>query len=1057
MLAYPQARNALFKKHALAISLSFLFYPAAWAAPSSNALPVLGNIASGTADVTRNISQGKLTVNQQTDKLIVNWNSFNVGANAHVVFNQPSTNSIALNRIGSAAASQIFGQVTANGKLILVNPNGLTIGSTGQISANSVIASILNISDGDFNTNNLTFERGTATGTVDNQGAIQSTNGTALLAPTIKNSGSLSASNGNVNLANGNRLTSNGITISLSQASSIPSLIQNTGTLQAERISGSNGRVYILGDRYRTGSTVELSGMVNAISSNIKGKQINVTGQLDSTNSLALDAVDSINVNGIVNISNPNQLLSLTHGTKAGDGYYLNDTAKINLAGSGIGFKVNSDSYTVIRNVNELQAINASTASLAGKYVLGNTIDATDTRDWNLSTITSSEGGTNTFKQGFKPIGGATAITDNSTPLYFSGKFDGLGHSIERLTINRPNQNYIGLFGASKNADIRNLSINNLNLTGNRYVGGLTGYNLVTTSSQIDGNTLTGVLSTTSDYFTDYKSLGGIIGYNNVTGGTSDIFNNHVNANLTSYGTTVGGIIGVNNVDLQGVATIHDNSYSGTLRANSIAAGLIAKNINQNGSSTIIKQNNIYGLIKSNGYLGENLPGMFAGLIASNQTGDGTSKSITSIENNLVSGNVEASNMKVGGLIASNHANTNSTLNIKGNLIKGHIISRADYGDNDSYPEIYDGDAVGGFIGYNNSAGIINFDNNQITGNVVAVGDFIGGLIGYNYVPGGLNINNNHITGKVVGGSYLGGLMGYSTTRVGGSLNIGNNTVANTISGKEYTGGLIGQLILQSSTANIKSSNVSGTVKGYDYTGGLIGKSDIDVGVSLTISNSNTSNSITGRLYSGGLLGQLNLTGAIATIKSSHSSGNITGSSYTGGLVGQVTLSNTGAIILPQLNISNSNTTGNINGASFVGGLFGSSRATAGKGNLLIGNTYASGNVTAIGARAGGLIGEHFSYNTPLRIFNSYANGAIAGSRSTGGLIGYTYNPVTVQVDRSFWDLDSTGQPASIGGTGLSSEQMKQLSTYAGWSINSNPAGSSIWYIHNGFTPPTLR
>ena len=1056
-MKHLKTRNTPFKKNTLAISLGLLIQPLAWAAPPSNALPVLGNIAAGSANVTRSITQGKLTVNQQTDKLIANWNSFNVGENAQVIFNQPDANSVALNRIGSTAASQIFGQVTANGKLILVNPAGITIGSSGQVSASSVIASSLNISDNDFNAGNLTFERGTATGAVDNQGSIQSLNGTTLLASSIKNSGTLLAKNGNVNLANGNRLTSNGIIISLSQASSIPSLIQNTGTLQAERISGSNGRVYILGDRYRTGSKVELAGNINASTSSIKGKQINVTGQLDSPNSLALDAVDSINFNGIMTISNANQLLSLSHGAKTGDGYYLNDTAKINLTGSGTGFRVNGNDYTVIRNINELQAINASASTLAGKYVLGNTIDATDTKDWNLTTVIDSSGRTTKTYLGFKPIGGAIPETETSTPLYFAGKFDGLGHSIESLTINRPNQNYIGLFGASKNSTINNINLVSINIKGNDQVGGLIGLNTALNgSSQVINNYVSGIITTNVYAYnaTGPIGRGGLIGMNQLKFGSSDILENTVNADIETwhYEKYSGGLIGVNILDSNSKSNIINNSTNGSILANSSAGGLIGLNQTQGDNSTTIIQNNIIrGSVQSYNFLGEDYPGKFGGLIGSNYIGDGNTSSSATIQNNEVYRAITAGNVKTGGLIGANSVGKTSTLNLSNNQAKGiKSTNNVFYGNGE-------GEQAGGLIGSNYVAGTLNIDRNIVSGDVFSYRDYVGGLIGYNYVTGILNINKNQVLGKVTGGSYLGGLIGYSSIRPDGKLNIGNNTVANTISGKEYTGGLIGQLILQSGTANIKSSSVNVIVKGNEYTGGLIGKSDIDYSANLTISNSNTSNNITGQLYTGGLLGQLNLTGATATIKSSHSSGNITGSSYTGGLVGQVTLSNTGTIISPQFNISNSYTTGNISGASFVGGLLGSSRATTGKGNLLIGNTYASGNVTAIGARAGGLIGEHFSYNTPLRIFNSYANGAVSGSRSTGGLIGYSYNPLYVQVDRSFWDLDSSGQSASIGGTGLDSEQMKQLSTYAGWSINSNPTGSSIWYINDGVSAPTLR
>lgn len=371
MLAYPQARNASFKKHALAISLSFLFYPAAWAAPSSNALPVLGNIASGTADVTRNISQGKLTVNQQTDKLIANWNSFNVGANAQVVFNQPSTNSIALNRIGSAAASQIFGQVTANGKLILVNPNGLTIGSTGQISASSVIASTLYITDDNFNAGKLEFGGGDPIRAINNQGTIQSLNGTTtLLAHGIKNTGTLAAKEGNVNLVDGFHVSVEGHNAIIMQPSYSPSLIQSSGIIQAERINNTGGLVTIAGNT-KSNSRTELAGTVNVESSQIRGQHIYITGQLDNPNSLSLDAAGSIYVNAPVNITNANQSLTLNYSDQAGQGLFFGDNGKINMTGSSAG--VASKGYYYNGNAYVGGLIGANRTGTTGSLLIGNT------------------------------------------------------------------------------------------------------------------------------------------------------------------------------------------------------------------------------------------------------------------------------------------------------------------------------------------------------------------------------------------------------------------------------------------------------------------------------------------------------------------------------------------------------------------------------------------------------------------------------------------------------------------------------------------------------------
>ena len=79
-----------------------------------------GSIKSSIFNKDKN---NKLTVNQNTDKLITNWSSFNIGKDATVQFVQPSSTSSALNRVTSSDPSYIFGTLQANGKIILINPN----------------------------------------------------------------------------------------------------------------------------------------------------------------------------------------------------------------------------------------------------------------------------------------------------------------------------------------------------------------------------------------------------------------------------------------------------------------------------------------------------------------------------------------------------------------------------------------------------------------------------------------------------------------------------------------------------------------------------------------------------------------------------------------------------------------------------------------------------------------------------------------------------------------------------------------------------------------------
>ncbi|WP_143070645.1 filamentous hemagglutinin N-terminal domain-containing protein, partial [Polynucleobacter sp. QLW-P1DATA-2] len=91
-------------------------YSSAFAAPALNALPTGGTVAAGQVAISQ--SGNTLTVNQTTNQAIVNWNSFNIGANAKVVINQPSANSVQLDRVTGNNASQIFGQLTSNGQVI---------------------------------------------------------------------------------------------------------------------------------------------------------------------------------------------------------------------------------------------------------------------------------------------------------------------------------------------------------------------------------------------------------------------------------------------------------------------------------------------------------------------------------------------------------------------------------------------------------------------------------------------------------------------------------------------------------------------------------------------------------------------------------------------------------------------------------------------------------------------------------------------------------------------------------------------------------------------------
>ncbi len=174
--------------------------------PETNAAPQGGNITAGSG----NISQTGLdtTITQNTQNLAIDWNSFNVRTNEHVQFVQPSSKSIALNRIMDHNGSRIHGQIDANGHVILMNPNGVFFGKNAKVDVGGLVASGLNIDTSAFMNGDLVFTGLDGTrGAVVNRGIINAATGgnVALLGKTVINRGLISANVGNVALASGNQ------------------------------------------------------------------------------------------------------------------------------------------------------------------------------------------------------------------------------------------------------------------------------------------------------------------------------------------------------------------------------------------------------------------------------------------------------------------------------------------------------------------------------------------------------------------------------------------------------------------------------------------------------------------------------------------------------------------------------------------------------------------------------------------------------------------------------------------------------------------------------------
>jgi filamentous hemagglutinin family protein len=106
-----------------------------------------GFVTQGQASAT--VQGNSLTVTQSSQSAILNWQSFNISADGKVVFQQPSATSVALNKIYQASPSSIFGALTANGQIYLINPNGFVFGRTSTVNVAGLMASSLGLKGGD--------------------------------------------------------------------------------------------------------------------------------------------------------------------------------------------------------------------------------------------------------------------------------------------------------------------------------------------------------------------------------------------------------------------------------------------------------------------------------------------------------------------------------------------------------------------------------------------------------------------------------------------------------------------------------------------------------------------------------------------------------------------------------------------------------------------------------------------------------------------------------------------------------------------------------------------
>ncbi|NLQ19164.1 filamentous hemagglutinin N-terminal domain-containing protein, partial [Marinomonas sp. M1K-6] len=714
----------------------------------ANNLPTGGQVQAGAGQINSNGQT--MTINQTSQNMVVDWQSFSIGKDASVNFVQPNAQAAALNRVLGNQVSNIRGALKANGQVFLVNPNGILFSQTARVDVGSLVASTLNISNQNFMNGNYRFE-GSSGNAVINQGNIQTLNGgtVAFIAAKIINTGSITTPQGNTLMGAGNKVVldlggpvkieveaseletyieqggaikADGGTVYLTAKAAnalTSSVINHTGITQAQTLaSGEDGTIMLMGDMQS--GTVQVAGTLDA-SAPISGKggfvetsaakvkiddvQVTTKAENGETGEWLIDpndytiAASGGDITGTqlgTNLATSNVTIqSVDGGTTDGNGdIFVNDEVTWT---SG-----NTLTLNAIRNIEINKTIDASGGS-GGKLVLEygqGAVASGNNADYNINAPVNLQAGQN-FSTKLGNDGAETTWTvithdDLATAISTGGLEHNyvLGGDLDLSSITKwtPIGNLATKFTGNFDGlghTISNLKINNTsNLTG---LFGIT-----------DGATIKNI-GVVDAYIQSYYQAGILIGYAKNT----TIENSYTTGKITGTYESIGGLVGY--FTSEGGNNHIENSYS---------------------SADVTGTDNVGGLV---------------GQLSSAET--------ASISNAYATGNVTGTD-NVGGLVgqlSANAMNGGATASISNAYATGNVTGA---------------DRVGGLVGElsaysmeGDATASISISNAYATGNIIGANN-VGGLVGQLFaVDATASISNAYATGNVTGTGSLGGLV----------------------------------------------------------------------------------------------------------------------------------------------------------------------------------------------------------------------------------------------------------------------------------------------------------
>ncbi|MCK8966843.1 filamentous hemagglutinin N-terminal domain-containing protein [Haemophilus influenzae] len=314
--------------------------------------PQEGNVVVGSATFDKTTAD-KMTI-KTSDKVQIDWKSFDIGKDKEVIFQQPGENSVAYNRVTGGNASQIQGKLTANGKVYLANPNGVIITKGAEINVAGLLATTKDLEkiSENGNSNSYQFTRKTKDrqvlkdrlvlkdgqelkeGQVINEGEITAKDFVVLNGDEVINEGKINATNGKVYLSsdynftftlsdssisvalednaaqsivkNEGSIKAGEITLSAKgRKQALDSLVMNNGVLEATKVSSKNGKVVLSADDVQLNNKSDIKGDIvsfgaDVTSNNELQNKIKITSKTGSkvTSPKINFTGKSVNING---------------------------------------------------------------------------------------------------------------------------------------------------------------------------------------------------------------------------------------------------------------------------------------------------------------------------------------------------------------------------------------------------------------------------------------------------------------------------------------------------------------------------------------------------------------------------------------------------------------------------------------------------------------------------------------------------------------------------------------------------------------------------------------